>query len=84
MHPIKFYEYMAAGLPVVATELDELKPYSDLVHIAHNADEFVALVESALVNNSQAMIEKRISFARENSWEQRSSVIAAYIDRCLN
>ena len=43
--PVKVYEYMAAGKPVVATQIPELAPYKDAVYIAKNAPEFSACIK---------------------------------------
>ncbi|MFQ5787498.1 MAG: glycosyltransferase [Thermodesulfobacteriota bacterium] len=83
MHPMKMYEYLAVGLPVVSTMLDELKPYIKVVSIARNIDEFVRLIEKALITNSPEMVQARVEVARENSWEHRMADISALIGRWL-
>lgn len=48
-NPLKIYEYLAAGKPVVATRLPELIPLEPVIHIVPNtAEGFVAGVEAAL------------------------------------
>src|SRR6476661_7393351 len=47
-NPVKFYEYLSAGKPVVAPRLDELLPYADLCYLADGHDAFLAALESAL------------------------------------
>jgi UDP-galactopyranose mutase len=46
--PTKTLEYMAAGLPIVSTPVpDVVEDHADVVHVARDRDEFVALVERA-------------------------------------
>ncbi|AZI43897.1 glycosyltransferase family 1 protein [Deinococcus psychrotolerans] len=54
--PTKTPEYLAAGVPVVSTEIrDVVRPYGeqDLVRIANRADDFEAACEAALAERHQ-------------------------------
>ena len=48
-NPVKAYEYLSAGKPVVATRLPELEPFSEWIGLASTAREFVHAVEEAQV-----------------------------------
>ena len=50
--PLKLYEYLAAGLPVVAAALPELAPFAGMVSLAHEAEQYPALVREALADDS--------------------------------
>ncbi|KKT48213.1 MAG: hypothetical protein UW39_C0001G0037 [Parcubacteria group bacterium GW2011_GWC2_44_17] len=69
MNPMKFYEYLAAGLPVVATQ--KLVSDSDLLYYAKSYDEFSEAIDRALSENTEDRARKRIEYAKENSWEKR-------------
>ncbi len=69
--PVKFYEYLAAGKPVVATNLPELRPYDEFVYLANNPTEFEELINVALMEDNEAKKAQRIEFARRNTWEHR-------------
>jgi len=47
VNPLKAYEYLAAGVPVVSTRLPELD-HMDLIPQAGGVDDFVAYIENAL------------------------------------
>ncbi|GAA3998652.1 glycosyltransferase family 1 protein [Deinococcus rubellus] len=60
--PTKTPEYLAAGVPVVSTEIrDVVRPYGeqDLVRIANRADDFEAACEAALAERHQPESRER-------------------------
>lgn len=81
-NPVKLYEYVAGGKPVVATPLPELEQLPDLVAIASDVDEFESAVAGALAEDDSVRIERRIAWARDHDWERRADqltrVIAAH------
>lgn len=70
-NPVKFYEYLSAGKPVVSVPLPELEPYGEHYYAARTADEFVAQVERALAEHSPQKASERVAFALENTWSAR-------------
>lgn len=71
IYPMKLHEYLAAGRAVVTVNLAELRPYSDVVHIAETHDEFICQIREALQDNSPEAIKSRLAVARANTWDQR-------------
>ena len=67
-NPLKVYEYLAAGKPVVATPMPELKglPY---VLFAETPTEFASQVRKAF--DIKPDIEKIKNFISENTWDKR-------------
>ncbi|MDI6601162.1 MAG: glycosyltransferase [Thermoanaerobacteraceae bacterium] len=76
--PIKFFEYMSAGKPVVSTPLPEVVS-SGLAYIGSDAASFSRMIEKALKEKNYN-VEKRIEFARKNSWSDRAKQAADIID----
>jgi glycosyltransferase involved in cell wall biosynthesis len=78
-NPIKLYEYLAAGKPVVSTALPEVcENASGLVYIAKDSEDFIRKVEKAVKeaeSPNRELIMRRIKFAKENSWEKRIETI---------
>jgi GT2 family glycosyltransferase/glycosyltransferase involved in cell wall biosynthesis len=71
-NPVKLYEYFAAGKPVVATEIPELKLVPQhLLRLARTPSEFVVQVGSALEEGARHVDERRL-FAMQNSWLARA------------
>jgi glycosyltransferase involved in cell wall biosynthesis len=77
--PMKVYEYLAAGLPVVATPLPAL---ADVVEIATapDAEGIARLLEEALVSDSPTRRAERSRAAAAHSWDRRLEEIAEAIE----
>ncbi len=72
-NPIKVYEYLAAGVPVISTPLPEVEQMTG-VSVAGDAGAFVRAVEESLSTRHDAdSTATRIAAARENSWEARAA-----------
>jgi glycosyltransferase involved in cell wall biosynthesis/tRNA A-37 threonylcarbamoyl transferase component Bud32 len=70
-NPVKLFEYLSAGKPVVATDLDELRYYQDYVRLASSEQEWLEAIEAALTDHAAAQVHRRLSFARQNTWDVR-------------
>ncbi len=69
--PVKLYEYLSLGKPVVATAMAELEQCRDLLYIAHTAEEFAQHIDSAVEENDPDLVRRRVDFARANTWATR-------------
>ena len=69
--PVKLYEYLARGKPVVATDMAELAECGDLIYIARDAEDYAVQLDRAVAENDPALRERRIAYAAANTWEQR-------------
>lgn len=78
--PLKVYEYLAAGLPVVSTPLPALAGVADVV-LANGVNEMVATLERLLAADSPELRRQRSSRARAHNWESRLEEIAALVER---
>jgi glycosyltransferase involved in cell wall biosynthesis len=76
--PMKVYEYLAAGLPVVATPLPALAGVED-VATAADAQGIAVLLEEAHAGDSPERRAERSRAAASNSWERRLEEIATAI-----
>lgn len=75
VHPIKVYEYLAAGLPVVATDWEELAAMDAPIQRTRSAEELAAAVKAAVDHPGDPT--PRRAYARANSWSSRFEVVEA-------
>jgi len=72
--PIKFFEYFAAGLPVVSTDFFEIRQMRSPVFLAKDPSEFLqSIVEAIRVKKSKE--QEFYEFAQNNSWDSRFRII---------
>ncbi len=70
-NPLKLREYLAAGLPVVATPLPEVARYRRWVHLASDLPAFLTAIERALNERSPTVARLRVDAMRPESWSTR-------------
>jgi glycosyltransferase involved in cell wall biosynthesis len=71
--PLKLYEYLAAGKPVVATGLPELAGMEPDVVLAADDEAVLAAVEQGLAARSAEDTARRTEIASHNTWETRAA-----------
>ncbi len=71
VNPLKVYEYLAAGKPVVSTPMPEVEKFGDLVAIAEDPDSFAGAVEKALsLADDPARVKARMEAVLPFSWDR--------------
>jgi polysaccharide pyruvyl transferase CsaB len=76
--PIKLFEYMAAGKPVVATPMRELLHYQEVLTAATAGEWVERLKEAVRLSGDRDYQELLRATARANTWDQRAGLL---IDR---
>jgi glycosyltransferase involved in cell wall biosynthesis len=81
-YPLKLYEYLAAGLPVVATPIRSLARLGDLILRASTPTEWSDALRQALSPSmhSSAHISARRAEAKANDWDVIVSAIAREVE----
>lgn len=70
--PLKFYEYLATGKPIVSTrEPLQVSEYDNIIYIADNIDDFIAKCHLALAENDPALVQARMAAGAAASWDNR-------------
>lgn len=77
--PVKLYEYLSAGKPVVSVALSEVEDYGEYLYIARDPDDFVAKLDAAVEEDDREMVLRRRKFAEQHTWRQRYQTIEAGI-----
>ena len=69
--PIKFFEFLASGRPVVISPLPAVEQYWDAVRVAETPAAFVEACDAALAGDALEAKQRRIELAHKNSWDAR-------------
>ena len=69
--PLKFFEYLMRGKPVVARRLPTLEPYRDWFAGADTVDEFERAIAHELRSDTPAAAARRREFASSTGWSEK-------------
>jgi glycosyltransferase involved in cell wall biosynthesis len=78
MFPMKFFEYLAAGKPVVSTDLPALAEYASVCALAQTPAEFSARIVDALAGRC-ADLADRLGLARMHTYASRMDRMLLHI-----
>lgn len=67
--PLKFYQYMAMGKPVVATPVEAAKRYHRVCYLAESHEEFIAQISRGLQEDNSEKQQARVAVAQAHSWQ---------------
>lgn len=70
MNPLKLYEYLAAGLPVVSTPVSGTEQFPNGVFLANTAQEWVKNIRKACALTEEERVALQHS-VKDHSWDQR-------------
>ena len=83
--PLKFFEYLSSGMPIVASEIPPLKEFKQQNIIAgwcetDSAEAFARCLEATLIKypRKEAGYLEQLEFANQFSWESRLQKILSY------
>ena len=76
-NPVKAYEMLATGKPVVAVDLPELRPMArdGLLSLADDARGFADAIQRELAEDDDRRRRDRRAFAAKNTWRDRSEAL---------
>lgn len=81
VNPVKIYEYLAQGKPVISIDNSETRAFGPLIYRGSNLEDHARNLIIALNENSnKSLIESRIKFASENTWSYRCYDINNHIE----
>jgi len=70
--PLKFYEYLATGKPIVSTpEPLQVQEYGDVVEVAETAEDFIEKCRAAAFEKSDMLKARRMAYGEAASWDAR-------------
>lgn len=84
--PLKLYEYLAAGLPVVSTEMPEARKFESVVKVAKDYNEYIMFLDELLNTNADKfnnIKQKAINISQSHSWENRFKQVETVLQEVL-
>ncbi|MFA0761038.1 MAG: hypothetical protein HZLCBSQH_001142 [Candidatus Fervidibacterota bacterium] len=86
VNPIKLYEYLAAGKPVVTTPMGDYDGLETFVHIAETPEAFASAIEVAMKETTPQFKEARWRAILDRSWQVRANqvdvILRTHLQRC--
>ena len=80
-NPVKIYEYLALGKPVVSTPVADPHHFADLIDVGASPAAIAGALRSASAPTARTseLQGRRIAFARRNTWRARADEYADFI-----
>lgn len=85
--PLKLYEYLASGKPIVSTDMPEARRFADVVRIAASPKEFIRQCDSALCETAIEAEHRRSAqreLAAHQTWDARFAEIESWLESTGN
>lgn len=86
--PAKLKEYLAAGLPIVATPLPEILRFADehegVVTVAEDAEAFVTALRRVVADSRPADVDRRTEVALQYDWSTQIDSMRSSIEAALH
>jgi teichuronic acid biosynthesis glycosyltransferase TuaH len=77
--PMKLVQYLAAKLPVVATNIPSIEPFASWIDIGETDQEFIRSVQKAVEGTDESTREEGLEIARRNSWDSQAARVLAIL-----
>lgn len=84
MDPIKLYDYLATGKPIVTTQVSGVERFGDAIYIADSHDGFISQINAALNETNNSLVDRRRAYGRDNSWSARADQLWQAMQGRLN
>ena len=84
-NPVKAYEYLSAGKPIVAVDLPEMAQFDGLMYVAADQAQFLNAVDQVLARpEPEDLIQRRKVFAEGQTWNHRAEVLIEHAESSAN
>ena len=77
VNPVKLYEYIAIGKPVITCQYEEINQFHDYVHPYKSINDLEIIINNLISGKLKVKSKtKRIKFLLKNSWRERAEIIS--------
>lgn len=81
--PNKLHEQLASGKPVVASPIETIRPFADVVQLADTPAEWLEALDCAVAGRGMGTPEQRRAIARQNTWDRRVDLLEGWLFEML-
>ena len=81
--PMKLYEYLGSGKPVVSTHTETLVEFKDYIWLADSYNDFLKGIDYYLNSDDTNKRNKRLELAKYNNWDRRFKLLEREVNRIL-
>lgn len=75
-YPLKLHEALAAGKPVVSSDIEAVREFQPMIKIAQDVSQWVRLIRNSVCEGSDIrLVEQRQAIAKNNRWRQRVETV---------
>jgi len=83
INPLKMYEYLAYGKPVIGLDNFDYEDAYPFIYLAQNDIEFISKIDSALNEDSKFKFNSRIEYIKNKTWGKRVESLIILVDENL-
>lgn len=80
--PLKFWEFMATGKPIVASGVPELQEYTSMITYAQSEQEFAEQIESIIASGAKSD-PTRAELASHHGWDNRAAELKKLLEETI-
>jgi glycosyltransferase involved in cell wall biosynthesis len=84
IYPLKLHEYLAAGPPIVSSDVPSVRPFRDVIQIASGHESWRAALEQALATGGPGTSGRRQAIAAQNSWDSRAALLSDWLNAMVS